>query len=108
MAKEFRRITFSKSEMRGALEFNAAKSGAKLPPGDVVSVKSSRVDNAFFFELGLFDYAKQKEATLKLPEEQALNALLNHSIETGIPLPRAARKEVREIDVLLCLDMFIE
>ncbi|MFP6733183.1 MAG: hypothetical protein VB959_05020 [Rhodospirillales bacterium] len=49
MAKEFRRITFSKSEMRGALEFNAAKSGAKLPPGDVVSVKSSRVDNAFFF-----------------------------------------------------------
>ncbi|MFP6733182.1 MAG: hypothetical protein VB959_05015 [Rhodospirillales bacterium] len=45
---------------------------------------------------------------MKLPEEQALNALLNHSIETGIPLPRAARKEVREIDGLLCLDMFIE
>ena len=108
MAKEFRRITFSKTEMRDALAFNAAGSGAKLPPGDVVSVKSSRTGNDFFYELGLFDYTKQIEATLKMPEEQALDALLNHSIESGIPLPKAARKEVREIDGLLCLAMFIE
>ncbi len=108
MAKEFRRITFNKLEMRGALETNAASSGDKLPAGDVVSVKASRVDNAFFYELGLFDYAKQKEGFVKLPEEQALDALLSHSIEAGIPLPRAARKEVREIDGALCLDMFIE
>ena len=108
MAKEFRRITFSKAEMRSALEFGAANSGAKPPRGDVVSVKSSRSENAFFYELGIYDYAKQKEDTLPLPEVQALEALLNHSIETGIPLPRAARKEVRKIDGLLCLDMFIE
>jgi len=79
-----------------------------LPAGDVVSVKASRVDNAFFYELGLFDYSKQKEDSVKLPEEQALEALLTHSIEAAIPLPRAARKEVREIDGVLCLDMFIE
>jgi len=48
MAMEFRRITFSKAEMRGALEFDAANSGAKLPYGDVISVKSSRSENAFF------------------------------------------------------------
>ena len=108
MAKEFRRITFNNIEMRGALETNAASSGAKLPAGDVVSGKAGRVDNAFFYELGLFDYAKQKEESVKLPEDQALEALLNHSIEAGIPLPRAARKEVREIGGALCLDMFIE
>jgi hypothetical protein len=108
MAKEFRRITFNKLEMRGALETSAASSGAKLPAGDVVSVKASRVDNAFFYELSLFDYTKQKEGSVNLPEEQALEALLSHSIEAGIPLPRAARKEVREIDGALCLDMFIE
>ena len=51
-------------------------------------------DNA----IGLFDYARQKDGFVKLPEEQALDALLSHSIEAGIPLPRAARKEVREID----------
>jgi len=54
----------------------------------------------FFNELGIFDYAKQKEDTVTLPEEQALEALLNHSIETGIPLPGVARTEDREIDGL--------
>ena len=108
MAKEFRRITFNKTEMRDALETSAARSGGKLPAGDVMSIKASRVDTAFFYELGLFDYARQKEVSVKLPEEQALEALINHSIETGIPLPRATRKEVREIDGALCLGMFIE
>lgn len=108
MAKEFRRITFSEAEMRGALEFDAEISGAKLPHGDVVSVKSSRSENAFLYELSIFDYAKQKEGTVTLREEQALEALLNHSIETGIPLPRAAHQEVREVDGHLCLDMLIE
>jgi hypothetical protein len=108
MGKEFRRITSTNSEMRGALEINAESSGSKLPPGDVVSVKSSRAGSNFIYELGLYDYAKQKEGLLKLPEDQALEVLLNHSIETGIPLPRAARKEVREIEGLMCLDMFLE
>ena len=93
MAQEIRRITFNKTEMRDALETSAARSGVKLPAGDVVSIKASCVDTAFFYELGLFDYAKQNEVSGKLPEEQALEALINHSIETGIPLPRAARRK---------------
>mgnify|MGYP001418215108 CR=1 FL=1 len=108
LAKEFRRITFNKNEMRDALELNASNSGDNVPPGEIVSLKSSRQDDNFFFELGLFDHAKQKEDNMTLPEEDALNALINHSINMGIPLARAARKEVRDIDGLLCLDMFLE
>ena len=43
MAKEFRRTTFNKTEMRDALESSAERSGGKLPAGDVMSIKSSRV-----------------------------------------------------------------
>jgi len=38
VVKEFRRITFSKSEIRGAVERALAPSKENIPPGEVVSV----------------------------------------------------------------------
>ncbi|NQV56508.1 MAG: hypothetical protein HQ503_11670 [Rhodospirillales bacterium] len=108
MAKEFRRITFNKMEIRGAVENALASSEKKIPPGEVVSVKSKRESNKFFYELGIFDYAHHKQGNLTLAEDATLDALITHSMKSGIPLPRASRKEVRDIDGLLCLDIFLE
>ena len=109
MATEYRRITFTNAELRSALESHLSPNGnGSIPKGDINSVKSIQKNGDFFYELTMFDYSKRKESSMLIEQGETESALLDHCIETGISLPRLARKETRYIDDRLCLELFLE
>jgi len=108
VSSEFRRITFTNVELRSALEIYLARNNDSVPNGDISSIKPTRKSNDFFYELTLFDLAKQKGKSLLVEQRDSVEALIEYCIESGIALPRAARKETRDVDNQLCLEIFLD
>jgi hypothetical protein len=105
---EFRRITFSHEELRHALgEYQASKNNS-MPSGDINSIKSTLESQDIVYEVTLFDYSKRKESSLMVKRSDSLDALIDHCLDTGIALPRLARKETRDIENRMCLEIFLE
>ena len=108
MATEFRRITFSQQELRGALDKSSIKSLTRVPPGDIVAVNSARKNSGIIYEFDLFDFKKKKSQSLAIAEKDAHELLVELCIRSHIVLPKIANKSVRAVDSRLCLDMVIE
>ena len=108
MSTEYRRITFNNVELRSALEIYLARNNGSVPNGDISTIKATRKSNDFFYEMTLFDLSKQKGKPFLVEQRDSVEALIEFCIETGISLPRAARKETRDVDNQLCLEIFLD
>ncbi len=108
MSTEYRRITFNNIELRSALESYLAQNNGSIPKGDISSIKSTRKSNDFFYELTLFNHAKQKGKSMLVEQRDSVEALIEFCIGNGIALPRAARKETRDVDNQMCLEIFLD
>ena len=109
MATEYRRVTFTNAELRSALERHFSKKGnGSIPNGDINAVRPTRTKGDIFYELTLFDDAKQEESTVLIEQDDIETALIDHCIETGILLPKLARKGIRHVYDNLCLEIFLE
>lgn len=108
MAREFRRITFSNAELRVAIENYPRLNGINLPKGDITTITSKNRENRFFYELSVFDFQNQKSDQVDIAEDDAKSLLIEHCIAASIVLPRSARKETRDVENKLCLELFID
>ena len=62
----------------------------------------------FFYDLTLFDLLKQKGESMLVEQCDSVEALIEFRIENGLSLPRAARKETRDVDNQLCLETILD
>lgn len=106
MATEFRRITFSHSELRRAVD--NLKNGKRLPIGEISIIRSKRLNGQNGYEIEVFDGERQEAQQYFLEEGNALELLIQSCLRSQIAIPRVARKIVREIDSHLCLDLITE
>jgi hypothetical protein len=107
MPNEFRRLTFSNAELKEAVLDNPDRKEKNIPSGDVTDVISVRPGHNFLFEVTYFDFATHKESTIRIDENEALDAVITYCRARSIPLPRASRKALRVIDQKLCLDVLV-
>ena len=103
MPKEFRRITFSGTDLRDALK----SQDIDVPSGEITSISSVSREQAFHYELNIYRADKRETVTADLSEDDAQEALIKHCIALKIPLPREAAKSVRVIGDKLCLDLHL-
>ena len=105
MPREFRRITFSNSELKDAL--SGCRKGFKdsIRSSDVVSTAPVRRDDRHLLELALFDFSKEKKSRLEIDEHIVRDCLLDYCQSQSIPLPRSAEKTLRLIKSNVCIDM---
>ncbi len=105
MPREFRRITFSNSELKDALSLCRKEFKSKVYSSDVVSTASLRKNQKHFLELELFDFSKGKNSRLEIDEGIVRDCLLGYCQTQNIPLPRVAEKDLRLIESMVCIDM---
>lgn len=105
--REFRRISFTSSELTDALAQKGHLPNHESAKFDLDLIRSKRVNGDFVFEFRSRHAAKSTEAPIELPCETVLGALIEHSIQCHIPMPRRANKDVRLIFGKLCLDTFL-
>ncbi len=105
MPREFRRITFSHSELKDALSTCRKGFEDKIRSSDVVSAAPLRKDQKHLLELELIDFSSEKKARLEIDELVVKDCLLSYCQTRRIPLPRAAEKDLRLVDKNVCIDM---
>ena len=105
MPREFRRITFSNSELKDAL--SDCRKGFKdsIRLSDVVATAPVRKDDRHLLELALFDFSKERKSRLEIDEHIVRDCLLDYCQSQSIPLPRGAEKTLRLIESNVCIDM---
>ncbi len=105
MPREFRRITFSNSDLKDAL--SGCRKGFKdsIRLSDVVSTAPVRRDDRHLLELALFDFSKEKKSRLEIAEHIVRDCPLDYCQSQSIPLPRSAEKTLRLIKSNVCIDM---
>ncbi len=105
MAREFRRITFSYSELKGALSIYRNDFEGKIRSSEIVSIATLRKDQKHFLTLELFDFSKEKKSRLEIDENVVRSCLVDYCQAQNIPLPRVAEKDLRIIESKICIDM---
>ena len=107
MPNEFRRLTFHHDEVKQAIADSSARPVGKVPGGDITLIKPVQDKDDHYYELSFFDYAKNKEESVRVAEGGALSAIIELCISTKIPLPLGSQKTLRLVDQNLCLDIFM-
>ena len=107
MPNEARRLSFSNAELKEAVRDNPDRKEKNVPSGDVTDIISVRPGHTLLFEVTYFDFATHKESTIRIDENEALDAVITYCRARSIPLPRASRKALRVIDQKLCLDVLV-
>lgn len=105
MAREFRRITFSNSELKDALSHCRKEFESRFRSSDVVLIASVRKNQKILLELELYDFSKEKSSRLEIDEGVVRDCLLGYCRTQNIPLPRVAEKDLRIIESKVCIDM---
>lgn len=103
MPSEFRRLTFTASELRSAIADSGA--AAEVGDGDVTAVSPRRRDGGFYFDLEITRFPRGARTTVSLAEDELLESMIAWCIGTHVPLPRRSRKEVRTVNDSVCLDI---
>ena len=107
MASEFRRVTFSDSEIISVIDTSNGNDKARSLKGEITTISTVRQGDEFYYELVCHDRVTEKDKTLRFSEPNIMSAVIGFCDENGIPLPHQARKEVRVIDNAICLDMYL-
>ncbi len=107
MPMEYRRVVFTRAELRDALENFPGMRGSALPAGEITAILPLRKDNNYFIEFSILDFSSSKNVTFEAPEKDIASALIEYCQRIKTPLPRKADKELRVIDNNVCLDMSI-
>jgi hypothetical protein len=105
MAREFRRITFSHSELKDALLLCRNDFESKIRSSEVVSIATLRKNQQHLLKLELFDFSKEKKSRLEIDEDVVRSCLVDYCQTQNIPLPRIAEKDLRIIENKICIDM---
>ena len=105
MPREFRRITFSNSELKDALSGCREGFEDNIRSSDVVATVPFRKDDKHLLELALFDFSKETKSRLEIDENIVRDCLPDYCQSQSIPLPKSAETALRLIDSNVCIDM---
>ena len=105
MPREFRRITFTNSELKAALLRCGNGFEKKLHSSEIVSIATLKNDRDFLLVMELFDFSKEKDSRLEIDEGVARELLLDYCQIQKIVLPQCDEKELRLIERKVCIDM---
>ena len=104
---ESRRVVFTHSELRDAVENFPGMRGSAFPTGEITAVLPRRKGNAYFVEFNILEFSSDKNFTFEAPEADIASALIEHCMRIKTPLPKKAEKELRIIDNNVCIDISI-
>lgn len=105
MPREFRRISFTNSELKAALSRCGNGFEKKIRSSEIMSTAALRTGRESLLVMELFDFSKEKNSRLEVEEEVARECLLDYCQTQRIPLPHDAEKELRLIESKVCIDM---
>lgn len=92
MPTEVRRLVFSNTEFYGALDQYLSRTGATLPLGSIVQVRTDTIHDAVTIDIRR-NGSTQTEA-VNLSARQVGGALIGYCINNQIPLPRGFSKSL--------------
>ncbi len=107
MPTELRRLVFSNSQLRAALDNYRRVSTGDIPRGRIVAVglKHNRPDPKVM--IAFRDEAKGEDRSVDIEPKTVAAALLVYCMEFDVPVPRSARKKLTMMGDNLCLEIIL-